>query len=296
MLALSERGECVWLRDHCHYAVVVALLGVSGLEKLTRSHAVKLSPPVVVSVEECSLVVGEIDEQHVVVFVDSTNKADQLVKAGVVINGALMPNELLLWELSRHERVVSPIRLIPRGCKSLLLRHFVSFRRQVSMVLSHNKEELNLALCFRVDEFDYIVYGTTDSLKCFGCGEEGHVIWSCPNNVEDRRPASPRKTHGGTMASTNVEVKGDHLDLRSERLTRELVEQTATRVAETVRDIEDVLMEENSLNVSIKRKTVDAYSLQDKQDTIRPGLAKDQELYRLKKLLLKVRCRLENAD
>lgn len=35
-------------------------LGVSGLEKLTRRHAVKLSPPAGVSVEECVLAVGEI--------------------------------------------------------------------------------------------------------------------------------------------------------------------------------------------------------------------------------------------
>ncbi|TWW77672.1 hypothetical protein D4764_12G0010620 [Takifugu flavidus] len=112
--------------------VMAAASGVSGLEKLTRRHAVILSPPTGVSVEECVLAVGEI-------------------------------NDMLLRELSRHGRVVSPMRLIPLGSKSLLLRHVVSFRRQV----------------------------TTDSLKCFGCGEEGHVIWSCPNNAEIRRPADP---------------------------------------------------------------------------------------------------------
>lgn len=54
----------------------------------------------------------------------------------------------------------------------------------LSLVLSNNKEELNVALRFRVDEFDYTVYDKTDSLKCFGCGE-GHVIQSCLHNVED---------------------------------------------------------------------------------------------------------------
>ncbi|TWW73469.1 hypothetical protein D4764_15G0008630 [Takifugu flavidus] len=131
----------------------------------------------------------------------------------VVVSNILpfLKNELLLCELSRHGRMVldrretvripprrsdtiarqifgwsrvSLMRWIPLGCKSPLLRHVVS------MVLSNNKEELNLALRFRVDEFDYTVYDKTDSLKCFGCGE-GHVIQSSPNNVEDRWPVDP---------------------------------------------------------------------------------------------------------
>lgn len=82
----------------------------------------------------------------------------------VVVSDILpfLKNAFLLRELSRHGRVVSLRRWIPLGCKSPLLRHVVS------MVLSNNNEELNLALCFRVDEFDYTVYDKTDSLKSFG--------------------------------------------------------------------------------------------------------------------------------
>lgn len=57
----------------------------------------------------------------------------------------------------------------------------------VSMVLHNNKEELNVALRFRVDEFDYTVYVNTNSLKCFGCGEVSHVIRSRPKNAENRK-------------------------------------------------------------------------------------------------------------
>lgn len=55
---------------------------------------------------------------------------------------------------------------------SLLLKHVVPFRRRVSIVLNNNKEELNLVLRFCIDDFDYTVHVTTDSWKCFRCGEE----------------------------------------------------------------------------------------------------------------------------
>lgn len=66
------------------------------------------------------------------------------------------------------------------------------------------------------------------------------------------------------MSSTTVVLKepagplGDHLDLSSQCLIRELVEQKATRMAEAVLDMEDSLVDKNSLNLSIKRKSTDA--------------------------------------
>ncbi|TWW81727.1 Transposon TX1 uncharacterized 82 kDa protein ORF 1 [Takifugu flavidus] len=296
---------------------MAAAPGAFAFDKLTRRHGVKLSPPTGVSVEECALAVGDIVghgsvksasrmSKMVVVFVDNTDKADQLVTTGVVINGELTPvlplsnpvkkvvvsnvppffkNDMLLRELSRHGRIVSPMRLIPLGTKSPLLRHVVSFRRQVSMVLNNNVEELRLSLRFRVDDYDYTVFVTTDSQKCLCCGEEGHLIRSCPKGAEARQPAdppvsaaphrmtgtaSPRRVIQGTMAGTTVEaeepagLQGDHLELGSERTTRELVEQTAIRVAETVLEMVDAVVEENGLNVSIKRKNTDTKAKNDK--------------------------------
>ncbi|TWW81691.1 Transposon TX1 uncharacterized 82 kDa protein ORF 1 [Takifugu flavidus] len=181
------------------------------------------------------------------------------------------------------------MRLIPLGSKSLLLSHVVSFRRQVSMILNNNEEELKLALRFRVDDFDYTVFVTTDSQKCFGCGEEGHLIRSCPNGAEARRPANPPisaapRTHDRDSesaqntqsdAGTTVEVEepaglqgdrlGDHLDLQSERLTGEMVEQTVPRMIETILDNEDVGVEVSSLSASTKRKSTDTKVNNDKE-------------------------------
>lgn len=57
------------------------------------------------------------------------------------------------------------------------------------MIGNHNKEELSSALRSGVDEFDATVLITTESLRCFGCWEEGHVVrlWSVEavRDVED---------------------------------------------------------------------------------------------------------------
>ncbi|TWW77620.1 hypothetical protein D4764_12G0010100 [Takifugu flavidus] len=75
-------------------------------------------PQTGVSVEECALAVGEIVESvksasrmnsMVVVFLDSTDKANQLVVAGVVINGALTP----VFPLSNQAKKVVVLNVSP---------------------------------------------------------------------------------------------------------------------------------------------------------------------------------------
>ncbi|TWW77610.1 Transposon TX1 uncharacterized 82 kDa protein ORF 1 [Takifugu flavidus] len=264
--------------------------GTSELEKLTRRHGVKLSPPDGVSVEECALAVGDIVghtsvksasrmNKMVVVFVGSTDKADQLVAAGVAIKGEHTPmfplsnpaksvvvsnvplfikNEMLLRELSRHGRIVSPMRFFALGAKSLLLRHVVSFRRHVVMVLNNNEKELDLALCFRVD-------GPPASRP------------ACQRSAHDEDREAAQTTQGDMGPTAEVEEPagpqgdhpGDHRDLQNERLTGEMVERTVPRTAETVRDMEDVGVEESSLSVPTKRKSKDTKVNNDK-DTHSP--------------------------
>lgn len=70
------------------------------------------------------------------------------------------------------------------------------------MVLKDNVEELDLTLNFRHDEFNYVIYATTNTMKCFGCGENGHLIRGCPKRVETATAQ--------TVVSENVaEVQND---------------------------------------------------------------------------------------
>ncbi len=74
--------------------------------------------------------------------------------------------------------------MIPLGCKNAALRHVLSFRRQVFMFL--NSPERTLEVSFRVihGESSYMVYASTDSLRCFVCGDLGHKRFASPQKDE----------------------------------------------------------------------------------------------------------------
>ncbi len=76
-------------------------------------------------------------------------------------------DEMIVQELSRYGKIVSPIKKIPLGCKSPLVKHLVSFRRQVFMILKNGEDELDLVFKFKVEGFDYAVFVSSDTtIKC----------------------------------------------------------------------------------------------------------------------------------
>ncbi|CAF92714.1 unnamed protein product, partial [Tetraodon nigroviridis] len=184
------------------------------LEKLTRRHGVKLNPAVACSVEEAALAVGDVVGHDsvrsasrmngaIVIFVESTAKVGELVEKGVVIQDAFttvspltnpatkvmisnvppfIRNEALSKELSRYGQLVSPIRMVSLGCKSPKLKHVVCHRRQVMMILQDKQSDLNLSFSISVEGFNYMVFASSESMRCFGCGAEGHQVRSCPGN------------------------------------------------------------------------------------------------------------------
>nr|BAC82608.1 gag-like protein [Danio rerio] len=194
----------------------MAAPGSGSFNELTRRHGVKIDSTA--SIEECGLAVGE-EVGHdnilsasrmngaVVVFVKTVDLANLLVQNGIVINGIFtpvlplstpskkvtlsnvppfIPNEVLTNLLKRYGKIVSPIKMIPIGTKSPLLKHVVSFRRYVYMVLQEHLDELDLSLNFRHEDFNYVIFATTNNVKCFNCGGYGHLIRGCPNKVDNK--------------------------------------------------------------------------------------------------------------
>lgn len=230
-----------------------------AFDKLTRNHGIKIEHSA--GAEECSLAVGAVvGYQHVksasrmngatVIFLDSVEKARVAIENGVILRDTLCPvlplsspsrkiiisnvppfikDELILKELERYGRVVSSIRKISLGCKSPLLKHLVSFRRQVYMVLHDSGEDLNITMKFKVENFDYVVFATSDSeMKCFKCGIPGHTVRNCarafraddktsaagpsePNATNDKTgaaadPSEPSSTNAPVQAAVDVNV------------------------------------------------------------------------------------------
>lgn len=182
-----------------------------SFERLSRRHGIKIAPVMNCSVEDCSLAVGQIVghdsimsasrmNSAVVIFLDNVEKVNRVVENGISIQDTFTPviplvqpakkiilsnvppfikDDLLIAELSRHGKIVSQMRKVPLGCKSPLLKHVVSFRRQIFMVLKSEVEDLSLAFKFKIDGFDYVVYASSETMKCFKCGSESHIRSSC---------------------------------------------------------------------------------------------------------------------
>ncbi len=192
---------------------------ITSLESLTWRHGVKVVSTV--NVEECILAVGDVVGHECilvasrmnnafVLFLNSVEKTNKVVEKGDVIGGLFtlvlllstpakkftlsnvppfITDEMLNKELSRFGKIVSPMNKITLGSKSDLIKHVVSFRRFICMILKDNRNELILNLKLRVDDFAYTIFVSTDVMKCFGCGKTGHLVRVCPDkngtNVQD---------------------------------------------------------------------------------------------------------------
>ena len=186
------------------------------LDKLTRRNGIKVISAERCSIEDCSIAVAQVVgyrsilsasrmNSAFVLFLDDVNKVNEIVASGIVLNDSYTPvmpliqpakkillsnvppfikDEVIQRELVRHGKIVSQFKKITLNCKSAQLKHVVSFRRQVYMILNNENAELNLAIKFRIDDFDYVIYVTSETMKCFKCGQGGHLARVCPENVE----------------------------------------------------------------------------------------------------------------
>ena len=78
------------------------------------------------------------------------------------------------------------MRMINLGCTNEDLKHVLSFRRQVFMFLNSASQTLDASFRVRHGERTFVVFASTDSLRCFECGDIGHMKRTCPHKDKDR--------------------------------------------------------------------------------------------------------------
>lgn len=169
-------------------------------------------PDAQVSVEDCliavSAAIGGANiksasrmNKAIVFFLSERHMVNELVETGLIIKDIFVPvlplsspakkvilsnvppfvkNEKLEQILQRYGKIVSPIKMIPLGCKSPEIRHVMSFRRQALMILNSQSDPLNLSAKLSIEGKDYTVFISSESMKCFICGDFGHVRQTCP--------------------------------------------------------------------------------------------------------------------
>ncbi|KAI3362075.1 hypothetical protein L3Q82_012216 [Scortum barcoo] len=96
---------------------------------------------------------------------------------------------------------------------------FVSHRQQVQMILNKKDEELSLVFNLRVDDFEYVVFVTSGTLKCFGCGKEEHLVRACPEKSSSVRKAQSEETQSQTEqdAEETTETQKSQENTETER-------------------------------------------------------------------------------
>ena len=161
---------------------------------------------------------GSRMNKAVVVFLKQVVFVTKLVVSGIWVNGAFVQvtplsapatkvvvsnvppfikNETIERELGRFGKFAGTMKMIPLGCKNANLRHILSFRRQIYMFLNPDSPTLDLTFRVRHGESSFVVFASTDSLRCFECGDVGHKKRSRPHKSGENASSEGQNKQAG---------------------------------------------------------------------------------------------------
>ncbi|KAL1256649.1 hypothetical protein QQF64_012194 [Cirrhinus molitorella] len=72
------------------------------------------------------------------------------------------------------------------------------------MVLNDSREELDLTFNLKHDKFNYVIFATTNNMKCLSCGEFGHLVRACP-----RREDKFKQNVSSALAEKTAVIEGE---------------------------------------------------------------------------------------
>ena len=73
------------------------------------------------------------------------------------------------------------------------------------MILNNRIEDLNLVFKLRVEEFDSVIFVTSNNTKCFSCGKEGHQAKVCPQRNQTADTQEQQEGTGGGVQQEGQE-------------------------------------------------------------------------------------------
>ena len=105
--------------------------------------------------------VSDVSLVHEVVSTGITTESSHFIMASplitpvtrVVISNAppFISHDNIMSVLSRYEKMFSRMSMIPLGCWNERVKHVMSFRRQIHMVLPHRGEDTGLNVSFKIN-------------------------------------------------------------------------------------------------------------------------------------------------
>lgn len=184
---------------------------------LTLRNGFRCTPEANTAIEDVLLAVGaKVGHENissasrmnkaVVVFLKNENQVKTLIESGIWINETyvhitplsapatkiiisnvppFVGNESIVKELTRFGKIAGAVKEISLGCKNAALKHVLSFRRHVYMFLSSPAKTLDVSFRVSHGEGSYMVYASTETLRCFECGDFGHKRFTCPHKARN---------------------------------------------------------------------------------------------------------------
>ncbi|KAK3570108.1 hypothetical protein QTP86_011293, partial [Hemibagrus guttatus] len=211
-------ADLQWRILHVDAGMVAApAQGTPTLSLSVAGAGVYLSPVVGEQVGFDNILWSSRMKKAIIVFLKSESLVNQLSVDGIRVRGVhvtvtplsapatritmsnvlpFFPNDAITKELNRFGKIASPVKMIPLGCKNAALKR---------MFLSSPEHTLGLSFHVFYEENSYMVYASTENLRCFECGDLGHKRFSCPHKNVNTDPHPP-------VSNTNINNTDHHTE------------------------------------------------------------------------------------